>query len=226
MRVAHKPGAIPLRPLVLSDIFDGAFRIIRYNPKATIGAAVLVSAVAMIVPIATGLFSGSTGGLNPDPNTGTISDSQVLSLLIARRLTRSIERLSAATRAIGRGEFDVAVDVGSQDEIALLSQSFNRMAGELKSRERQLEHAHLALVQSEKLAAFGQLGAGIAHEVKNPLAGIRGAAQLLKRRLAEPELARLADMIMAEADRLANLSDRLLHGGRKPHLTIASCPTS
>lgn len=60
---------------------------------------------------------------------------------------------------------------------------------------------------------------GLAHEVKNPLAGIRGAAQLLKRRLAEPELARLADMIMAEADRLANLADRLLHGGRKPHLT-------
>lgn len=81
--VAHKPGAIPLRPLVLSDIFDGAFRIIRYNPKATIGAAVLVSAVAMTVPIAAGLLSGSTGGLQPDPNTDTLTDSQVLSLLIA-----------------------------------------------------------------------------------------------------------------------------------------------
>ena len=60
---------------------------------------------------------------------------------------------------------------------------------------------------------------GLAHEVKNPLAGIRGAAQLLRRRVGEPELARLADMIMTEADRLANLADRLLHGGRKPHLT-------
>jgi two-component system nitrogen regulation sensor histidine kinase GlnL len=60
---------------------------------------------------------------------------------------------------------------------------------------------------------------GLAHEVKNPLAGIRGAAQLLKRRLGEPELARLAEMIMAESDRLAALADRLLHGGRKPHLT-------
>jgi len=60
---------------------------------------------------------------------------------------------------------------------------------------------------------------GLAHEVKNPLAGIRGAAQLLKRRLVEPELAHLAEMIMTEADRLANLADRLLHGGRKPHLT-------
>ena len=82
MPVAHKPGAIPLRPLVLSDIFDGAFRIIRYNPKATIGAAVLVSAVAMTVPIVAGLLSGSTGGLQPDPNTDTLTDSQVLSLLI------------------------------------------------------------------------------------------------------------------------------------------------
>jgi two-component system nitrogen regulation sensor histidine kinase GlnL len=60
---------------------------------------------------------------------------------------------------------------------------------------------------------------GLAHEVKNPLAGIRGAAQLLKRRVAEPELVHLADMIMAEADRLANLADRLLHGSRKPHLS-------
>ena len=66
MPVAHKPGAIPLRPLVLSDIFDGAFRIIRYNPRATIGAAVLVSAVAMIVPIVAGIATGSTGGLSPD----------------------------------------------------------------------------------------------------------------------------------------------------------------
>jgi len=60
---------------------------------------------------------------------------------------------------------------------------------------------------------------GFAHEVKNPLAGIRGAAQLLRRRLADPELNHLADMIIGEADRLAGLADRLLHGGRKPHLT-------
>jgi hypothetical protein len=81
--VAHKPGAIPLRPLGLSDIFDGAFRIIRYNPQATIGAAVLVSAVAMVVPVVVGLASGSTGGLSPDPDTGSLSDGQVVSLLTA-----------------------------------------------------------------------------------------------------------------------------------------------
>jgi hypothetical protein len=81
--VAHRPGAIPLRPLVLSDIFDGAFRIIRYNPRATIGAAVLVSAVAMVVPVGTALVTGVTGGLSPDPATGTLSDTQIYQLLTA-----------------------------------------------------------------------------------------------------------------------------------------------
>jgi two-component system nitrogen regulation sensor histidine kinase GlnL len=65
---------------------------------------------------------------------------------------------------------------------------------------------------------------GLAHEVKNPLAGVRGAAQLLKRRLAEPEQVRLAELIIAEADRLGALTDRLLHPGGKPHLSAVNLP--
>jgi MFS family permease len=48
---AHKPGALPLRPLALGDIYDAAFKIIRFNPKATVGSAVLVAVVAMAIPI-------------------------------------------------------------------------------------------------------------------------------------------------------------------------------
>ena len=48
---AHKPGALPLRPLGLGDIYDAAFKIIRFNPKATVGSAVLVAAVSMAIPI-------------------------------------------------------------------------------------------------------------------------------------------------------------------------------
>ena len=47
---AHKPGAIPLRPLAIGDMYDAAFRIIRFNPKATVGSSVLVAAVAMAIP--------------------------------------------------------------------------------------------------------------------------------------------------------------------------------
>lgn len=50
---AHKPGAMPLRPLGLGDIYDAAFKIIRFNPKATVGAAVLVGVLSTIVPVLT-----------------------------------------------------------------------------------------------------------------------------------------------------------------------------
>jgi two-component system nitrogen regulation sensor histidine kinase GlnL len=57
---------------------------------------------------------------------------------------------------------------------------------------------------------------GFAHEVKNPLAGVRGAAQLIGRRVESPELLELAELIIGESDRLAGLADRLLHAGGKP----------
>ncbi|NII10612.1 ATP-binding protein [Oleiagrimonas sp. C23AA] len=59
---------------------------------------------------------------------------------------------------------------------------------------------------------------GFAHEMKNPLAGLRGAAQLLQRRVEEDELRDLAAMVIAEADRLTTLANRLLHQGERPHL--------
>lgn len=48
---AHKPGAMPLRPLALGDMYDAAFRIIRFNPRATVGSSVLVATVSMAVPV-------------------------------------------------------------------------------------------------------------------------------------------------------------------------------
>ena len=60
---------------------------------------------------------------------------------------------------------------------------------------------------------------GFAHEVKNPLAGLRGAAQLLHRRVEDEQLRSLANLVIAEADRLAALANRLLrHDGAAPQL--------
>ena len=59
---------------------------------------------------------------------------------------------------------------------------------------------------------------GFAHEVKNPLAGVRGAAQLLGRRVETDDLRELAELIMAESDRLTSLADNLLRARGKPRL--------
>lgn len=60
---------------------------------------------------------------------------------------------------------------------------------------------------------------GLAHEIKNPLGGIRGAAQLLARELPEQALQDYTDVIIQEADRLSNLVDRMLGPYRPPRLT-------
>lgn len=79
---------------------------------------------------------------------------------------------------------------------------------------------HVRTAEPDGTARVSHSLRGLAHEVKNPLAGLRGAAQLLKRRLADPDQAKLADLIIGEADRLAALTDRLLQPGGKPHLSV------
>jgi hypothetical protein len=77
---AHKPGAMPLRPLGLSDMYDAAFRIIRFNPKATVGSAVLVATIAWLVPVIVTALLSFTLDLSLDA-TDSASDEELVGLV-------------------------------------------------------------------------------------------------------------------------------------------------
>jgi signal transduction histidine kinase len=145
----------------------------------------------------------------------------LFSMISARLLTKTIRRLSAATKRVGQGDFDVTVKAGSRDEIGELAESFNKMAGELKARETALKKAQSALVQSEKMAAFGQISAGIAHEIKNPVAGILGLTQVSRRKADQTSLlGQNLAAIEKESKRCKTIIENLLKFAREEKMSF------
>ena len=85
---------------------------------------------------------------------------------------------------------------------------------------------HKQISREERLVADSESGRqvlrGLAHEIRNPLGGLRGAAQLLERELADEELREYTRVIVHEADRLQNLMDRMLGPRTLPKLRAVS----
>jgi two-component system nitrogen regulation sensor histidine kinase GlnL len=91
------------------------------------------------------------------------------------------------------------------------------LLAELRPIEQQLRIEREARIESEQ-QANRELIRNLAHEIKNPLGGLRGSAQLLERELERPELREYTQVIIKEADRLQALMDRMLTPHRAPRL--------
>lgn len=141
-----------------------------------------------------------------------------LNLLIffARSITSPLMQLTKLMEKVGKGEFTGKIIVKSRDEIGRLANVFNKMLTDLKNRENEIEAAKSRLIQSEKMSAFGQMSAGIAHEVKNPLAGILGYAQMSKKKLqADSPIFPYMDIIEKETVRCKEIVENLMKFARQ-----------
>ena len=128
----------------------------------------------------------------------------------ARRHDFAALRFDAQPKRAGNEPFAVHVVVASTEEpTQVLMELLPQETQTRQDREaRQLEHA-----QANK-----ELIRNLAHEIKNPLGGIRGAAQLLQLELDSRDLTEYTQVIVREADRLQTLVDRLLAPHRRPHV--------
>ncbi|HUS04948.1 MAG TPA: ATP-binding protein [Bryobacteraceae bacterium] len=102
------------------------------------------------------------------------------------------------------------------------ARNFQAVAGKLAAANRSLEEAEAAVRRSDRLAALGQLTAGLAHELRNPLGTMRASAEMLEKNLREESAINreLAGFIASEVDRTNSLITRFLDFARPLHLRM------
>lgn len=136
-----------------------------------------------------------------------------LALLIRRWFIRPLDDISRSTSVISTGDLDHRVPIHARDEMGRLAISINEMASALKSIQGQLVHA-------ERLAALGELSSYIAHNIRNPLASIRSAAQVGLQEAVDPEGRETLNDIIQAADRLEHWVKQLLSYTRPLSLNL------
>ena len=136
-----------------------------------------------------------------------IAGGLAASWLIARSLARPVRELTEAMAVVGSGQLEYPIAVASRDEIGDLARAFARMT-------RSLSDSRAQVMQAEKLASIGEMSAAVAHGLRNPLASLRAAAQLVRRHPASPTAGEHLDAILEEVDRLDRRISHLLSFSR------------
>ncbi len=142
----------------------------------------------------------------------------VLSILSTRNLRNAVLRplhaLAEAVTRIGAGDFTARVSVVAEGELGMVARALDRMAGQLADHQRRL-------VTSERMAAIGQLAAGVAHEINNPIGVIRGYLRTMIPEAERDELRRELLILDEEAAACQRIADDLIAYARAPEITRA-----
>jgi two-component system, NtrC family, sensor kinase len=139
----------------------------------------------------------------------SIALAGIIALPIARLLTRPIKDLVDANRRLADGDMTVRVHASGSGELAELGRSFNAMSETLELAQREL-------LQKERLASMGQLAAGVAHELNNPLGSIMLFADVMYKEADVDDLRREdLRLIINETFRCKNIVADLLNFARE-----------
>ncbi|MCX5909357.1 MAG: cache domain-containing protein [Deltaproteobacteria bacterium] len=133
----------------------------------------------------------------------------VIAVPIARLILKPIDDLVQANRRLARGDMAVRVQTHGKGELAVLGRSFNNMVETLNRAQKELLH-------KEKLASMGQLAAGVAHEINNPLGTILLYAGTMHAEAGDDDAKRKdLQMIIQETQRCKKIVSDLLNFARQ-----------
>jgi len=142
-------------------------------------------------------------------------------VVAGRSVARPIDELVAAADRFDLTSDPTPVRPRGGPELAILGERFNRMMMRLRAAHEEQERAKLKAMTTERLASLGSLVAGVAHEVNNPLAGLKNCVHAL--RLGDTDAAtrdEYLDLMDEGLDRIRDVVQRLLEFGRPRPLEL------
>ena len=150
----------------------------------------------------------------------------IISFILAQGIISPVTKLATAAHHIADGDLSYSTSINSHDEIGELGRVFNFMVNSIRERDAQIkEFAQLKVAEAERLAMIGQLAAGVAHEINNPLTGILLYCDLILKDMPKDSAQRVGlEKINNEALRCKNIVRGLLDFARqkKPEIKESS----
>jgi signal transduction histidine kinase len=138
--------------------------------------------------------------------------------LIGREAVAPLQRLMAAMSRAEAGDLAVRADEGRPDELGVAARGFDATLAALRRSQAELEAFYRErMVRADRFATVGEMATGLAHEIKNPLAGLSGALELLAEDLSgNPRQADVVGEMRHQVSRLTNTMESLLSFARPP----------
>ena len=172
-------------------------------------AAVLVNGLLLFVLVSSSLDPGPRNNVIAVAAGGAFVICAAVLVVFSFSVRRPMLELQEKIARLRLGDLDVHVNFDDRnDEIGDLGRDFNEMVQQLKSSREEIHRLHQnQMSRAEHFATLGELAAGLAHEIRNPLAGIAGVLEIVGRDLPENSAAR---EVMADAKQEAVQINRIL----------------
>jgi len=186
IRLTDSEGLAQASAPVLEQVPVVRKRHINWALKAVLPvAAVLLNGLLLFLLVSLSLAEGERHVIITIAAAGALLICVAVIMVLAVSVRRPMMELQDKIARVRLGDMDVAVSFAKRnDEIGDLGRDFNDMVVQLKSSREEIQRLHQTqMSRAEHFATLGELAAGLAHEIRNPLAGIAGVIEIISRDL-------------------------------------------
>jgi signal transduction histidine kinase len=137
--------------------------------------------------------------------------ASLLYMFMTKNINNSLKKIISGIEKMDMNRFDYRIEITENDEFSQIAESFNRLAKKIMNHNKKIYLLQDEMIKSAKLTTVGQLSAGIAHEIRNPLSSIKMMVQLISKRYLKSNSGQdEITIILDEIDRINRLAKDLL----------------